>query len=62
MDQERPPPAPERPPDRRRVKRHWLKPPVNVPFEQATPQQVAQALFSAVPPPDPRKRRQRPAG
>ena len=37
--------------------------PVNVEFEEATPEQVARALFAAATPPDPRKQKQpAPAG
>ena len=55
--QDTPTPTQERLPNGRRVTRHWLKPPVNVPFEEATPEQVAQAIFAAAKPPDPSKRR-----
>lgn len=34
-----------------------LRPPVRVPFDQATPEQVAQAICAAAKPPDPSKRR-----
>ena len=37
--------------------------PVNVEFEEATPEEVARAIFAAADPPDPRKRREpAPAG
>lgn len=52
-----PAPIQERLPDGRVVARHWLKPPVNVPFHEATPEQVAQAICAAAKPPDPSKRR-----
>ena len=31
--------------------------PVNVEFEEATPEQIARALFAAAEPPDPKRRR-----
>ncbi len=33
--------------------------PVGVEFDDATPEQVARALFAAAPPPDPKKRKDR---